>query len=101
MLSERLAVERQLARNLVTHRARDADAAAFGKPLDAGGDVYSVPVDSVTLNNHFAEVDTDPELHAAVNRQVSVSRGEFLLDTDGALDGGHHAGKLGEEVIPW
>ena len=53
------------------------------------------------LDDHVAEVDTDPELHAAVNRQVGVSLGEFLLDTDGALDGRHHAGKLGEEVIPW
>src|SRR4029453_11678075 len=101
LLSERLAIERQLVRNLVTQRARDTDAAAFGKPLDPGRDVHPVPVDSVTLNNHLAEIDTNPELHAAVNRQGSVSRGEFLLDTDGALDGGHHAGKLGEEVIPW
>jgi hypothetical protein len=52
MLSDRIAVERQLAGNLVAYRARDADAAAVGKPLDAGGDVYAVPVDSVPVNDH-------------------------------------------------
>jgi hypothetical protein len=100
VLAEWLAHERQLARDLVTHRTRDAHTPTFGKPLDARSDIDSVSVNSVTLDNDLAEIDPDSEVHAAVHRQIGVSRIEFLLDTDRALDGIHNAGKLREKTIP-
>src|SRR6266851_703677 len=77
----------------------DADAARFSEAFEAGGDVDAVAVDLLAIDHHVAEVDADAELHPPLGWQIRVLGLERGLDLDGALDGIHDAGELGEYAV--
>lgn len=56
------------AADLVVHRAGDADATRRSDALESGGDVHDVAEDVVTVDDHVAVVDPDPELHRRLLR---------------------------------
>ncbi len=78
----------------------DADAAGVGQGLQPGGDVHPVAVYPVALLDHVPEVDPDAEPHAAVLGKLGVAGLKLLLHRHGALHGVHHAGELGQQVVP-
>ena len=80
-------------------RAREADAAALGQALQAGGDVDAVSVEALALDDDIAQIDPDSEPHLAGGRQVGVPGLEGALDLDGALDSVHDAGELRQHVV--
>ena len=54
---------------------------------------------AVTLLNHVAEMDADPELDAALGRQAGVALDHAVLHLDGAAHGIHDTPKLNEDPI--
>src|SRR5207249_1618790 len=54
VLADRLAAERQLARDLIVRRARDADAAALGQTFQTGRNVDAVAVEPLVLAHEAA-----------------------------------------------
>ena len=78
----------------------DADPAGIGEGLEPGGDVDPVAVDPVLLLDHVPQVDPDAEQHLPVLGQLCVARLQLLLHRHRALHRIHHAGELGQEVVP-
>src|SRR5712692_1416813 len=100
VLAEPRIPHRQLVFDLVVGSARKTDATALGQPLNAGRDVDPIPVETIALNNHIPQVDTDTEHHLAGRWQRSVAGFEVVLNRDGTLHRIDHAGELREQVIP-
>jgi hypothetical protein len=84
--AHRLEAERQLFLDLVRHLAGNADAAGVGKLLEPRGDVDAFAMPVRALHDHFAEVDSDPNLDALILGQSGVPPSHSALDVDGALD---------------
>src|SRR5436309_11448790 len=99
VLADRLAAERQLARDLIVRRARDADAAALGQTFQTGRNVDAVAVEPLALDDHVAQIDADAEAHPPERRELGIARLELALDVDGALHGVDDARELRQHVV--
>ena len=87
------------ARQVILHRARQADAAGLGDLLQPGGDVDPVAEQVVAVAGHVAEVDADAEPHLLAAGQVAVSVGEVLLDRHSTTRRLDRAGELGDDAV--
>ena len=85
--------------DIVTHRARNSDAARLGDALDARGDIDSIAVNVVVLDNDVAEIDADAEFDAPVLGHIGIPLAHFPLDFGGAGDRVHHARKLDQHAV--
>jgi hypothetical protein len=74
----------QSVTDLITHRARDADAAGLGEGFEARRHVDAVAKDVVFLDDHVAQIDADAELHPPRRRDVRVASRHPPLDLDSA-----------------
>src|SRR6266849_7021796 len=74
LLAEVLVAQREPVPKVLADGARDADAAWFGKALEACGAVDAVTVDLLTFFHHVAEVDADAEFHPALGLPCRVFR---------------------------
>ncbi len=99
LLAERLVLEGKLVLDLIVGRTGHADPTGLGQALHPGRDIHPVPVESITLDDHVAEADPDPEFHPARLRQLGVPGPEILLDFDRGLNGVHDAAELGEQIV--
>jgi hypothetical protein len=75
------------------------DTARLRKLLEPRSDVDAVAVNRVTLGNHITQVDTHPEGHPPVFRQVGILVSQPFLSLDGALYRIDCAGKLDQQAI--
>src|SRR5216684_3758794 len=66
LLAEVLVAQRKPVPKVLADGARDADAAGFGKALEARGDVDAIAVDLLTFLDYVAQVDADAEFHPAI-----------------------------------
>jgi hypothetical protein len=99
MLAQKVVGEGKLSFHLVVGRPREADAAALGQALQAGGDVDAITVEPRALQDHVAEIDPDAEVHPAGHWQACVPQTQLALDLGGTLDGVHHARELRQHVV--
>ena len=85
----------------VTHGARHGDAAGLGHRLDARGEVHAVAEDVLVLvvDDDFAQVHADTEVHALLGLDRIVEARHALLDVEGRGDGGHGRAELGQHGI--
>src|SRR6266478_8335851 len=74
----------QSVTDLITHRARDADAAGLGEGFEARRHVDAVAKDVVFLNDHIAQIDADAELYPPRRRDVRVASRHPPLDLGSA-----------------
>ena len=78
----------ELSRDLAAHLAKgvfgDADAARFSQAFEARGDVDTVAIDVVGLDDHVAEVDADAQFDAAFRPDAGVPLRHRLLHLDRA-----------------
>ena len=84
---------------MVVGRAGDADPARLGKRLQARRDVDPVAEEVAVASDHIAEIDADPERHAAVSRQVGVAALERALNRNGASDRLHGAHEFDHDAV--
>jgi hypothetical protein len=56
-----MVIEIELIPDLLVNSVGDANGAGAGESLEAGGDVDAVTEDVSAINDHIAEIDTDPE----------------------------------------
>src|SRR5262245_30893016 len=85
-----------LAVNLLEDRRADADTAWFGEGFQAGGDVYAVPIDIVSVDDDFPHIDADAEEKAFLFLGLVGQRPDRILNADGAMGGGDNACKACE-----
>ena len=97
--AHRREADRELARNLLAHPARDADPARLGQAFQPCGDVDAVPVDVVALDDDVAGVDADAEADLLVLGDARLPLGHAALDGDGAGDRVDHAAEFAEHAI--
>lgn len=73
----------------IAHSAGHRDAAGLGNGLDAGRQIDAVAEDILVLvvDDHLAEMHTDPEQHALVLVQLLVEARHALLNVDGSGHG--------------
>src|SRR4029077_6260657 len=64
----------------------NADAAGVGKLLEPRRDVDAFAMPVSALHNHFAEIDSDPNLDALILGQSGIPLSHSALDVDGALN---------------
>ena len=89
----------ELAFDVLPHGARDRDAAGLGQLLEARRDVDPVAIEVVALDDHVAEVDSDPERDPLVLGNADVAPGERLLDVDGAGQSVDDARELRQQAV--
>ncbi len=92
-------LHRQLVGDLFVHRARDADAADLGEPLETCCDVDAVAQQIAVALDHIADGDADAERHLPARRIRHVPGAQAFLDVDRATHGFDGAGKFGEHGI--
>ena len=90
----------ELAAYLVVDLGRDADSAGAGERLDARRDIDAVAVDPVSLDHEVAEIDADPERHAALFGQFCIARSQFRLEGEGRFDRVYRAAEFRQNVVP-
>jgi hypothetical protein len=81
------------------HRARHADAADFGEPLQAGRDVDAVAEQIAVALDDVSDVDPDPEAHLPARRISHVAGTQAFLDIDRAAQGFDRAWKFGQHRV--
>jgi hypothetical protein len=72
MAAERMIVEIELIPDLLVNVVGDANGARPGESLEAGSDVDAIAEDIAAIDDHVANIDTDPELETPVNRNGIV-----------------------------
>src|SRR5262249_11898043 len=70
--AERMVIEIELIPDLLVHSAGDANGAGRGESREAGGDVDAIAEDVAAVDDHVAEIDTDPEFETPVGRDGVV-----------------------------
>jgi len=84
---------------MVADRARDADAAGCGQPLQPRGDVDAVAINVVAVDDHVAEIDPDAKAQAALLGEIQIAVGHPALDFAGAAHRIDDAGKFRQHAI--
>ena len=85
MAAERAVVEIELVPDLVIYGMRNADRARLGKRLEPGSDVDPIAKDVVTVDDHIAEIDANPQLQAALGWDRIIDGARRVLHLDGAV----------------
>src|SRR5471030_685685 len=85
----------------VAHRARHRDAARLGGGLDAGGEIDAVTEDVLVflVNDDFAQMHADAELHALRLVERLIEDRHPFLDIDRSGDGGDRRAELRQHRI--
>jgi hypothetical protein len=91
--------ERQFPPDLVVHAAAYADRTGLGELLDSCRDVDAIAVDCLVLGDHVAEIDPDPELHAAFGGKLGIGGGKLVLDLDRAFHGRECTGEFDQQAV--
>jgi hypothetical protein len=81
------------------HRAEDADAADFGDPLQARGDVDAVAEQIAITLDHVADGDADAKAHLPARLIRKVPGTQAFLDVDRATHRFDRARKFREHGI--
>ena len=92
-------LHRQLVGDLFVHRARHADAADFGQPLETRGDVDAVAQQVAVALDHVADGDADAKAHLPARRIRHVPGTQAFLDIDRAAHGFDRAWKFREDGV--
>ncbi len=79
--------------------ARHGNTAGGGDFLQLGGDVDAVAEDVIAVNDHFTDVDADPQQHAPVFGQGGIALNHAFLNGDGGLDRRHHGAVFDQQTI--
>ena len=72
MAAERMVIEIELIPDLLVNSVGDANGAGPGESLEAGGDVDTITEDVAAVDDHVAEINTDPEFETPVSRDGVV-----------------------------
>src|SRR5205814_5326406 len=78
----------------------DANAARLCHRLQTRGDVYSIAIDIVSLNNDVAEIDPNAKPDLLHVGRAPITVGHFALDRSGTLDSIDDASELDECAVP-
>ena len=85
MATERMVIEIELVLDLLVDSLGDANGAGLGERLEPGGDVDAIAKDVVAIDDHVAEIDTDPEFETTFGRDRVVDGTRRSLHLDGAV----------------
>jgi hypothetical protein len=99
MAAERAVFEIELVPDLVVDGLRDANGSGLGQRLEPGGDVDAVAKNVVTVDDHVAEIDTDPQLETARGRHRIVDGPRSTLHLDGAGQRIDNARKIRQQAV--
>ena len=72
MAAERMVIEIELIPDLLVDSLGDANGARSGESLKTGCDVDAITEDVATVDDHVAEIDTDPQFEAPIRRDETV-----------------------------
>src|SRR6516162_3296099 len=72
MAAERMVIEIELIPDLLVNSVGDANGARPSESLEAGSDVDAITEDVAAVDDHVAEIDTDPEFETPVGRDGVV-----------------------------
>ncbi len=89
----------ELALHLLVDVAGEHNTTGLAKCLQSSCDVDTVTVDVVPIDNHFTDVDPNPEQHALVFRYSSIQHGHTLLNANRAFNRTDRTAKFNEDAI--
>src|SRR6516165_7262222 len=96
---QRAVIEIELVPDLIINGLRYADGARLGERLEAGGDINAVAKDVVTVDDHIAEVDANPQLETALGRDRVVDGARGALHFHGAFQRIDDARKIRQQAV--
>ncbi|MDX2316553.1 MAG: hypothetical protein QNL90_21070, partial [Gammaproteobacteria bacterium] len=65
---------------LLVHRTRNGHTARLSQLLNSRRQIYTIPVNVVTVMNNFTEVDADPKLEALFFRNGRILHRHLTLE---------------------
>jgi hypothetical protein len=86
VLSHELVLERQLLAYGRTHCFGDTDSTRRGEPLQSGGDVDTIAIDIVSVDDDLAEIDAKSKQDPAFFGQVRILFAQGFLDCHCGLE---------------
>jgi len=99
MAAERTIIEIDLVPDLLVDGPRDADSTGLGECLEPGSDVDAIAKDVVTVGDHVAEIDADPQLETARGRDGVVDGTRGALHLDGAVQRVDDTRKVSQQAV--
>jgi hypothetical protein len=99
LIAHILESEIELVAHLVAHDPADANAAGIRQGFEAGGDIDTVAVDVVLVDNDVAEIDPDAEPDAAVLGHAGFAIYHCPLQLGGTADRVHDAREFRQHAI--
>lgn len=99
LITHRLEGKGELARDLSRDFARNADAAGLCKPLQAGGDVHTLPVAILALDDHLAEVDANADFQGGEFGSAGIALGHAALKCCGAFHRIHDTAEFRQQSV--
>src|SRR4029453_3348653 len=100
LLANVLEAEAELVAHLIVNVARNADSTRLGKRLQPCRHVDAVAINIVVVADDVADIDSNAELDAALDRQLGIALDHAALNVDGATDGVDDADELQNHPIP-
>ena len=88
-----------LGHDIVANRGRHRNSARSGDRFDPRGDIDSVAIQIVPVDDHIAEVDPDPELDLAVVCRFLIALAHVALDFERTFQGADNALKFHQRAI--
>ena len=99
MAAERAVIEIELVPDLVINGLRNANCAGPGERFETGGDVDAITENVVAVDDHVTEIDPDPQLEAAIDRDWIIDRTRGQLHLDSAAQRVDNARKIREQAV--
>jgi hypothetical protein len=84
---------------VIVNGVGDKHSTGIGQDLDPRGDVDTVAIEVVALDDHIAEIDADAQLNAALRRDARVPLGHRLLHLERAAHRIDDAGKFHQHTV--
>ena len=99
LCAHRLEAEGQFFLDLSCYFPGNTDTVRVGELFEPCGDVDTLAIAVVTLDDHLPEIDSDTHMSALVVRNVGVALGEAALQAHRAFDRIDHRAEFGEHAI--
>src|SRR5467141_4783233 len=99
MVAERAVIEIELIPDLVVDGLRDADRPGLCECLEPRGNIDAVAEDIVAIDDNVAEIHTDPQLEATLQRDGVVHCTRRSLHLESATERVDDARKIRQQAV--
>nr|WP_233421979.1 hypothetical protein [Ruegeria profundi] len=91
--------EIELGMDLFENASRHVNAIRDSQAFNACGDIYTIPVNVILIDDNVANIETDPVSHLRILRQVRISDAYIVLHVQRTPNGLNCTCKLKKQAV--